>query len=353
MDFFEIARWGVKKLKLFILYWRRIVFAKNHFKCPWYKKVKANICGGFTADQWMLYDFDHNDRKKYLSEFDWYRSRYINEPFDFVCNNKIASAEILKQYVRVPESYMIKNKGHLTSFESAEMTYEDGLRLLKEKGQMFFKPYGKGKGTGVVIMTYDYENNTPTIDLKPLSEADFIEYLKKRDDWFLSEAMQQHHFLNEIYEKTVNTIRFITLKDPKTGKFKVFFAVQRIGTKETIPVDNGSRGGLVANIDLETGILSEARCLHNRNVYKVHPDSQAPIEGVQVPNWAKLKEDMLALAGKLPYMHFIAWDILITEEGHCIIEANTSSGVNIIQLWGGQRQKELGDFYRFHKVIKK
>ena len=105
-------------------------------------------------------------------------------------------------------------------------------------------------------------------------------------------------------------------------------------------------------IDLETGVLSEARCLHNRNVYKVHPDSGAPIEGVQVPGWQKLKEDMLVLADKLPYMHFIAWDILITEEGHCIIEANTSSGVNIIQLWGGQRHKELGDFYRYHGVIK-
>ena len=31
---------------------------------------------------------------------------------------------------------------------------------------------------------------------------------------------------------------------------------------------------------------------------------------------------------------------------------NTSSGVNIIQIWGGQRQKGLGDFYRKHNVIK-
>ena len=142
MDFFEIARWAIKKMKLFLLYWRRIVFAKNHFKCPWYKKIRANICGGFLADQWMLYDFDHNDKSEYLSEFDWYRSRYINEPFDFVCNNKIASAEILKQYVRVPESYMIKNKGFLSSFQSVAMEYEDALALLKEKGKMFFKPYG-------------------------------------------------------------------------------------------------------------------------------------------------------------------------------------------------------------------
>lgn len=353
MDIFKFAHKVIKKTKLFVLYFRRIIFVKNHFKCDPFTKIKANICGGFTADQWKLYDFKHNDRHEYLSEFDWYRSRYINEPFDFVCNNKIASAEILKQYVRVPESYMIKNKGRLSSFDSVAMEYEDAYDLLKEKGQLFFKPYGKGKGTGVVIMTYDYEKDTPCIDLKPITKEEFLNHLKKHDDWFLSEAMKQHEYLDKIYDQTVNTIRFITLKDPKTGLFKVFFAVQRIGTKETIPVDNGSRGGLVANIDLETGTLSEARCLWNRNVYKVHPDSGAPIEGVKIPGWTKLKEDMINLANHLPYMNFIAWDILITPEGHCIIEANTSSGVNIIQLWGGQRNKELGDFYRHHKVIKK
>lgn len=148
MDFFEFTRWGIKKTKLFILYWRRIVFAKNHFQCPWYKKIKANICGGFLADQWMLYDFDHNDRHEYLSEFDWYRSRYINEPFDFVCNNKIASAEILKQYVRVPESYMIKNRGYLSGFASEDMDYADALTLLKEKRKLFFQALRQGQGYG-------------------------------------------------------------------------------------------------------------------------------------------------------------------------------------------------------------
>ncbi len=350
MDIFEVIRWAIKKMKLFLLYWRRIIFAKPHFKCPWYKKVKANICGGYLGDQWMLYDFDHNDRHEYLSEFDWYRSRYINEPFDFVCNNKIASAEILKQYVCVPESYMIKNRGHLSSFQSEAMDYEDALQLLEEKKKLFFKPYGKGKGTGVCVLTW--ENGQPAIDLKPCSPQAFIQFLKKNDNWFISEAMEQHHYSSAIYDKTVNTIRFITLRDPETHKFKVFFAVQRIGTHETIPVDNGSRGGLVAKIDLDSGVLSEARCLHNRNVYPVHPDSGAPIQGVVIPGWEKLKEEMLQLANRLPYMHFIAWDILITEEGFCIIEANTSSGVNIIQLWGGQRNKELGDFYRYHKVIK-
>ena len=65
-----------------------------------------------------------------------------------------------------------------------------------------------------------------------------------------------------------------------------------------------------------------------------------------------IKKEILSVCDKLPYMDFIAWDLLITEEGLCVIEANASSGVNIIQLWGGQRHGELGDFFRHYGVIK-
>ncbi len=351
MPVFSFARKCFNKLRLFVLYFRRIIFVRNHFKCSFFKKVRANIGGGFLADQWMLYDFDHNDKSQYLSEFDWYRSRYINAPFDFLLNNKIAAAEILKQYIRVPESLAIKNNGFLTDFASKTLNYEEIIDMLKEHKMLFIKPYGKGKGTGVNILIY--QDGKIFIDTEEISEADFITFLKKRDDWFLSESMKQHKYLNDIYDKTTNTIRMITLRDPKTNEFKIFFAVQRIGTKATIPVDNGSRGGLISKIDLETGELSEARSLHNRNVYENHPDSNAPIKGVKIPNWDAIKEEMLTLTRRFPYMHFIAWDILVQEDGSlCIIEANTSSGVNIIQLWGGQRYGELGDFYRAHHVIK-
>lgn len=344
----KFAKKCFNKFRLFVLYFRRIIFVKNHFKCSFIKKLRANLGGGYLADQWMLYDFDHNDKKEYLSEFDWYRSRYINEPFDFILNNKIAAAEVLKQYVRVPASYMIKNKGFLTNFDSTPMEYEEAISLLKEKKMLFIKPYGAGKGNGVNILIY--RDGQIFVDKTSYTEEEFIKFLKGRDDWFLCESMKQHSYSDAIYDKTVNTIRMIVMRDIHTNKFKIFFAVQRIGTSATIPVDNGSRGGLVANIDLETGVLSEARCLHNRNVYKVHPDSGAPIEGAVIPDWEDIKAEVLALTNKMPYMHFIAWDILKTEEGICVIEGNTSSGVNIIQLWGGQRYGELGDFYRHHKV---
>ena len=347
----NFCRKALKKLKLFVLYWTRIVFVKNNFKVPFFAKLRANIFGGYLGDQYILYDFKHNDKNEYLSEFDWYRSRYINEPFDFAFNNKVVCTEILKHHIRFAENYFIINKGVLHDFENGPIEYERVYERLVEEGNLFIKPFAMGKGNGVHRLACDKDGKL-YIDEKEYTKDGLIEYLKKLDGYIICECMKQHSYSDNIYDKTVNTIRFITMRDVETHQMKVFFAVQRIGTAKTIPVDNGSKGGLVAKIDLETGVLSEARCLQDLGVFKVHPDSGNPIEGAQIPNWTAIKEQMLDVCKKIPYMDFIAWDLLITEEGVCVIEANTSSGVNIIQLWGGQKQGELGDFFRHYNVIK-
>lgn len=336
--------------KLTAMYFLRIIFVKNKFSVGFFTKMKANLFGGYLADQWVLYDFDNNNKSEYLSEFDWYRSRYINEPFDFMLNNKVVATEILQQYVRVAKSYVIKNRGILTDFESNELNYEEVINLIKREKKVFIKPYGTGKGKGVFIITYS--DNRLCIDNVVNTEEEVVSFLKEQDNWFISEALEQAEYANQLYDKTTNTIRLITMRDIVSKEFKVFFAVQRIGTSQTIPVDNGSRGGLVSKIDIHSGEMSEARSLHSLDVHTVHPDSGGLIKGVVIPQWDEIKSTVLDLAKKMPYMHFIAWDILLTDEGVSIVEANTSSGVNIIQLWGGQRNGELGDFYRYHKVIK-
>lgn len=347
MDF---CRKCLKAIKLFVLYWTRIVFVKNHFDVPFWTKARANLCGGFLADQYVLYDLKHNDKAEYLSEFDWYRSRYINEPFDFAFNNKVVCAEILKQYVRTPKNYFIKNKGILYDFQSGVKNYEDVTDLLMKADKLIMKPFALGKGNGVHLLAK--QGGGFLLDEKPCTRRELAGFLEKEQDYFICEYIKQHPYAETLYEKTVNTIRLITIRDTSTHRFKILFAVQRIGRETSIPVDNGSKGGLIAEIDLDTGRLSYARCLHDLEVYIHHPDSGAMIEGAEIPGWENLKEEILCVSGRIPFMDMVAWDVVITAEGFCVIEANASSGVNILQLWGGQRQGELGDFFKEHGVIK-
>jgi hypothetical protein len=85
--------------------------------------------------------------------------------------------------------------------------------------------------------------------------------------------------------------------------------------------------------------------------FHVHPDSQTQIAGKVIPGWEQLKKDIVALTNKVPYLNFVAWDVLLTEEGFCIIEGNASSGCGIFQMEHGVRSSALGDIYRSYGVI--
>lgn len=326
----------------------RILGAPNNMKTPFFKRLYYNF-RGYTADQVSLYDLNLKNVNEYLSEFDWYKSRKINGKYEFILNNKLICNDLIKNYVRVPEIFLIKEKGNIVDYNSNKYTIAEVFDLIKSKKSVYFKPISIGKGIGVSRI--DYKTNKFFIDYKECE----IEYLEKlldfNDNYFISEAIVQDKYLNNIYDKTSNTIRLITVRDNE-NKINILYAVQRIGTSTTIPVDNGSQGGLVAKIDLTTGKLSAARSIKNKEIYKKHPDSHNNIEGVQIPNWDVIKNKAINLMEKLPYLKFVAWDLLITEKDICVIEANSSSGVNIIQVFGGQKNKELGKFFKENNVIK-
>jgi len=346
----QIFRKLSKSVQLCLLYFSRIVFVRNHHKASFRQKIQANLSGGFLADQWVLYDLDHNDRHEYLSEFDWYRSRFINSSYNFMLNNKVISDELLRHYVKVPKIILVKSRGRMMSYEEGAKDTKTLCDVLVKKLALYCKPISAGKGRGVYRLSF--ENNAYYVDSDQYARAELETFLDKHNNWFITECVAQSAYLSSLYDKTTNTIRFIVFKNRETQTFQLFFAVQRIGTSATIPVDNGSRGGLVAKIDLETGCLSYAQTLHSLKKHAVHPDTGSPIEGVVIPDWNHIKEEMIELSNHFPWLNFIAWDVLLTSEGICIIEANTSSGVNIVQLWGGQRNGALGDFYRSHNILK-
>ena len=339
-----------RKLRLILIWIVRILFAKSHMKVSFVKRLYYNINGGYVGDQVVLYNLNRKNKREYLSEFDWYKSRYINGNYKFILNNKIVATELLKQYTYVPAIYALKQKKVITGFDNDIDSADKILNLLKKNKKLYLKPIDCGKGNGIVV--FEYRNKSYFIDNNTVREKDVIDYLNKASNYFINESIEQNDYLNKLYDKTSNTLRLVTYKDPKTEKFILYFAVQRIGTKYTIPVDNASMGGLVAKVDLDTGKLSSAKCLHNMNEYEVHPDSKHVIKGVKVPNWEKIKREIINLSNKFPYLNFIAWDVLLTDHGMCVIEANTSSGINILQLWGGQKNKPLGDLFRYYNLIK-
>lgn len=303
------------------------------------------------VDQISMYDLAHNDKKQYISHFDYIRSRRINDPFNPMLDNKVVFAELIKSFCDTPELLAVKRGGKIAGMEGRKICCSSELvDLLYQESKYVLKPIVGCKGGGVFVA--EHKDGVFYVNGEIKSRDELIAFFDKKQDYLICKFAHQADYLNEIYSGSANTIRMIVLRDTPEREFELAFAVQRIGADWTGPVDNGSKGGLIANVNIATGELSEARTMHNLMVYNVHPDSGHPIKGVVIPNWESIKKGVLEVSSHFPYLDIIAWDILPTPDGFTVIEGNSSSGVNIIQLWGPQRYGRLGQFYRDHGIIK-
>ena len=86
--------------------------------------------------------------------------------------------------------------------------------------------------------------------------------------------------------------------------------------------------------------------------YNKHPDTDVQISGKIIPNWVQIKKEIVDLTNKFPYLNFVAWDVLLTNNGIYIIEGNASSGCGMFQMQHGVKNEELGDIYRNYNIIK-
>ena len=213
-----------------------------------------------------------------------------------------------------------------------------------------------GGGNGIHVISY--RDGTFFVDSCEMSENDLLSYIMSSNDAILSEYVYQGEWGNRLFEKTVNTTRVVVAREKKDTEYKIYAAVQRIGTNQSYPVDNGDAGGLVAEIDIETGVLNLAAPYVNKNGEKIvfidkHPDTGNQIAGMKIPNWKSIKELLIKIAYKYPYINFFAWDIVVLDNGSvCALEVNASSGLKLFQLHRGIRSNELGKLYKSYGVIK-
>lgn len=339
------------KIKIFLQFLYYVLFNKGDFKLNIKKRLSLAFGGGFTANQFYIFNLEKNDKREYLSEYDWFKSRMLNKPYDYILNDKFLFYEIIRQYAPIPQIYAVCKNGRIAAENKSCNDKNEIVNLVVEKGDVIFKAISSGKGNGVFHINATEEGNV-YINGRKSSYKEIFSVLEKYKDWMITQRIRQADYADRIYPGCLNTIRIIVVRDPKSCCFKITNAVHRFGTSSTGAVDNASKGGLVSNIDIDTGKLSEAMSIRSLDVYDQHPDTGVKIKEITIPDWDMLKKDIIEISNHFFYLKMIAWDVAITPEGLNIIEANSSSGVNILQLWEGQRNGELGEFFRFYNVIR-
>ena len=66
--------------------------------------------------------------------------------------------------------------------------------------------------------------------------------------------------------------------------------------------------------------------------YDRHPDTGAEMAGLTLPHWQLVRETLLAMCRRKSLIKYLVWDIVITEAGFKVLEGNSHSGLEIMQV---------------------
>ncbi len=175
-------------------------------------------------------------------------------------------------------------------------------------------PLGMG-GTGVSLEAPESEKNC-----RELFE------LCREKRLVAEEVLKQCEDLASFSCGAVNTLRVITIID-RLGKAHVARCELRLA-RNGADVDNYCGGGLVAQVDTESGVIFTTGRDKNGREFIFHPDSGKQIVGYEIPDWQGYRKFACTLAERYPGMRYVGWDIIKDQAGSfCVIEGNKDAGV--------------------------
>jgi hypothetical protein len=104
----------------------------------------------------------------------------------------------------------------------------------------------------------------------------------------------------------------------------------------TAYVDNFAAGGIAAPVNLCDGKVSGPAVGKNvkLGIWRSHPDTRHPIEGVSVPAWEQTADLCVGAHRTIPRVAFIGWDVALSAEGPVLLEANPNWCVDLVQMPG-------------------
>lgn len=311
---------------------------------------------GFSLTESACYGLNEDNRSEYISTWEAYQPRRQENPFFILSDDKMLFSFFMESVVDTPRIYGRIVSGQVSSLCGAALTNDNLYDFFLQGHGGVLKDRNGYNGFGIHVYTSDGDCLHEVGE--PVTREEFAQTLSVSRDTLIQSRIEQGQFENGIYPNAVNTIRIISMRRKGSQEHEIVAAVQRIGTDRSAPMDNFSQGGGSALIDIETGELSAMTCFDSfdnqgrRVFYDRHPDTNTQIQGRVIPGWDSVKAAIVDITRKRPFFDYIAWDVVLKDDGIAVIETNMKSGLTIFQSHKGLRNSHLGEKYKEFGYIK-
>ncbi len=258
----------------------------------------------------------------------YYRKYNTNRDEIRVLNDKSLGYERFKQFYK---REIIKISG--------ERDKRQFIGFCARHPRFVAKPLAASIGKGVrIVDTKEYAN--PAELFRELLNTYVV---TEKTAFLCEELINAHPVYASIHPESVNSLRIFTYYDGVAPK--VVVAWLKAGRGSAV-IDNSSSGGVLAAIDVKTGIVTTPARNEANETFEKHPDTGFPFVGFEVVGWEDAVRTVKEAALLLKGVRIVGWDIALSaDKGWQIVEGNAYGMFNVVQVATrqGMRRQFLKD----------
>jgi hypothetical protein len=253
--------------------------------------------------------------------------KFINFPSDNVDDKANFHKICRANNIPTPKLIALSDENGVWGEDNAVIASGEGLaKAINDTpaNDFVLKPTRQYSGKGILFLSKK-NNQTLTCQLGINHTISELYELINTKAYILQLSIDNHPIINKLScSPALQTIRIVTFNRKNSTPF-IFAALLKISNSELL-IDNyeyGENGNLVAMINIDTGVISHGVGKHLGDTYHVHPATQMPITGLQLPLWDQCLKLAIAAAEMSLPVKAIGWDIALTPTGPVMIEGNT------------------------------
>lgn len=312
---------------------------------------------GFYSYRIQQYGLTEENYGQFLSDYEYKRLRPINNEYRKWLQDKLSFYYILRRFGKyLPDYYYhIVLRNNRTDYLRLDMcpaelddSAEGVMSLIRLKRKLAFKPVVSSHGEG--FYKVEYREDGFYINDSAVKEEELHAMISGFEkDYLITEYIEMHPLLKEIYPNAACTIRIMAINRDCASP-KIMDAYFRIATSSTGPTDNLGSGGIFAHINVDTGEFTEGYSIKDHKIVScnTHPDTGTPIRA-RIPQWDEIREAVLDVCHFVSPLEYLGFDIVATQKSAKILEINTHQDLHRYPNYS----HEIKEFFRFKKSLKK
>lgn len=351
--------------KIITLFLRKRGYS-SYMANEWYETVKDNLFNdkvtplkvkfwcyrnGFMPWRIVQYGINKNNPKEFLSDRDYMYLHQINNSYKKWIEDKMTLRLVLEPFKEnLPKYYyqIIQRDDKQIIIplsdcpDGYEATFDELLRLLREKGKLALKAASGTHGVGFYKL--EFENGFYFLNNEKISEYGIKKVIDSFKSFYIvTEYINMHNDIKNIFSGSVNTIRVMMIN--RDGHHpELMDAYMRIGTKKSGVTDNVAFGGVVCSVNLKNGEFGNGLQLKNHSYVSIdtHPDTGAPLKGV-LPHWELIKKGLINISKYLAQLEYLGFDVVCTPSGFVILEINSHQDLHRLPSYS----QTVRDFFAY------